>query len=103
MWRDYVKDEFNPLMVEWGMTRNMINIRWETEANQDGLLEPNFCTGLRLGNSNRKVDYISFLNDPRFEFFVARAIGTNTTVNLESQTLRKNILEILDLIGKEID
>ena len=55
-----------------------------------------------IGRSKYPEDYNHLLNEPDFEDHLTRCIVTNNICDVQSQILRSRIIEILELLSKEI-
>lgn len=102
-WRQYVMNVRDPFLKRKNIARNLHNNFWENENAQLYLLEKNRTFDVPIGNSKRSVDYKEFLSDPELETVLSFAVSSNTVCNLESETLKRHILEILELINYRLD
>ena len=56
-----------------------------------------------IGMTKHPEDFNSLLDQPDFEDHLIRAFATNSFAKDQSLSLRKRIVEILDLLNKEIN
>ena len=56
-----------------------------------------------IGYSKYETDYNTLLKNPDFEDHLTRCYAVNSWTNVQSQILRKRIVEIINLIKQELD
>jgi hypothetical protein len=102
-WWEYVGGPVEEYFVKINLTRNNLNSHWETRNYQMALIDTVRAISRNLGKSNHPIDYISLLEDPELESHLAQSIGAATFQNLESESLRNEILLILELINNSLN
>ena len=94
---------FRPTLDEIGITRDVMNALWENDKSPLWLLDQNSNSHLRIGISQHNVPLQDILKYKKLEGVIASAISYNHVGNLQSQTLKNRINEILDLLKSELD
>ncbi len=94
-----------PLFNELGITRYILNALWENMGTPYFLLDKNAdAIELDLGKlSGKKSKAKEIINNVELEGVVSGAISYNKLCNIQSQTLKNRIQEILLLITREIN
>lgn len=94
-----------PLLNEIGITRDVFNAVWiNWGKNAYWLLDENtIVKSLSLGKSTTNINVEEILGNQELEGVIANAISLNNVGNIESESLRNRITEILELIRTEIN
>ena len=103
MWTHYRSNEFVPYLLDFGMHRTLVNNFWNNKISESFQLDKKIKTSFDLGNSKKKVDFSKLLNDSKFESLVSQSASFSKLANDQSLSLRKRIVEILDIIIKDIE
>jgi hypothetical protein len=101
-WRDYVVDVRLPFLAEKKLTRKLYYT--STQINKKlYLLEQTAEKQILFNDTSRKIDFLKILEEPQLEAILVTTVFSNVDANLISETLKKNILEILRLIDESLD
>jgi len=103
MWTHYRSNEFVPYLLDFGMHRTLVNNFWNKSIAESFQLDKQNEKSLDIGNSKNSVDLPKLLNDSKFESLVAQSASFSKLANSQSLSLRKRIVEILDIIKKELE
>ncbi|MBT8185458.1 MAG: hypothetical protein KJN76_11510 [Eudoraea sp.] len=101
-WWEYVSGRVDVYFTKTNLTRNKLNSHWKSKNYQMALIDTVRTIQRVLGRSRHPVDYFALLEDPELESHLASAIGAAEFQNLESATLRNEILLILELINNSL-
>ena len=101
-WRDYVVDVRLPFIAENQLTRKLYYKSIQINEKLY-LLEDNQDTSKLFKDTSREIDFYEILKKPALEAILVTGVFACTDANLISETLRKNILEILALIHENLD
>lgn len=82
--------------------RNVLHKWWNDEKNLKWRLDGKANNLFEVGNSNKILETSKILKNKEIEGIMSVAISLNQSANIQSQVLRKRILEILDILNKEI-
>ncbi len=105
-WKEYRNENYVPFLIAHYQLRTI-----RQKAIESGVLEKYLIdakdqevptTDEAIGVSQYKVDFNELFNQPDFEDHLERAITTNRFALSQSQILRARILEILDILEKEL-
>jgi hypothetical protein len=98
----HVHEIMLPLFNNIGISRDVLNVLWGNLDDSFWLLDDNTDNfDLVLRPSFNKIRAKDILTNKKLEGVVANAISYNNVCNLESQSLRNRIIEILELIKNE--
>ena len=107
VWKDYRNDIYVPFLIENYQLRTIRNMAYETNILGTYTMDREnkvISKGkLSIGNSNHNTDYKKLLSHPDFEDHLTRCYAVNSWANIQSQILRTRIIEIIDLIKKELE
>ena len=103
MWTHYRSNEYVPYLLDFGMHRTLVNNFWNNSIAESFQLDKQNEKSLDLGNSKKSVDFPKLLNDSKFESLVSQSASFSKLANSQSLSLRKRIVEILDIIKKELE
>lgn len=99
---DYVTNNVVPFFDKTGIGRNIYQAFWDDESNLRILLDAKVFDPPISGKSGFTIDMPTWLANKELESLVSWSITLNTINNLESESLRKRILMILDNLNAEI-
>ncbi|MDH3697048.1 MAG: DUF6090 family protein [Flavobacteriaceae bacterium] len=91
-----------PLLHELGITREILSRLWEDYDGNWMLDEYKANTALDLGNSNMNTTVMDILSSVRLEGIISNAVSINNAGNIESESLKNRIQNILELIEREL-
>lgn len=99
----YVANHVVPFFDRRGVGRNIYHAFWNDKSNMNILLDVKKFDLPISNKSSIAVDITKFLKDSEMESIVSWSITLNTINNLESESLRKRIHIILDVLESEIN
>ncbi len=105
-WQKIRTEIYIPFLIKWGHARNLSNEAWKDSDTPIHILDSetnDLNARLILGQSNFSTDTNDDLFVRELEGIMSMAINANHVANLQSISLRKRILKIIELIEKEID
>ena len=106
IWKNYRNDLYFPFIIEHYQLRTIRNNAYK--SNILGKYSLNIGVNIDsyakdvIGDSKHKEDFNVLLNHPDFEDHLSRCYSVNSWGNVQSQILRKRIVEIIELIESEI-
>ena len=103
VWLKYRSNHYAPLLIEHNLYRNLINRYWKANIMGTFHLDEGTKTELNLGSSKKDFDLEAFLNDTQFENHISQCASFAQLTNSQAKSLRKRIIEILDLIEQDIN
>ena len=100
-----VHEIMRPLYNEMGITRDVLDASWKRGGGEYWKLDTNGEAEMKLafGTSLNNISSFEMLSNKRLEGVAANAVNINAIGNQESVSLKKRILEILELIKKELN
>ncbi|TYA57507.1 DUF6090 family protein [Formosa maritima] len=100
---DNYRTIYLPFLMKLGIGRDVDNAYWEIKDNFKFLMDHKEIEDKPvLSKSPTPIPLTDLLNNKEFESLLSNAIYINYIANLEAKSLHKRILEILDLLNKEI-
>ena len=102
IWNNKMWESVIPLFNNFGILREGFYKWWNDEQNIKWVLEGTFVNPFQKPNSNKTLKASEVLETKELEGIVSIAVSVNYAANLQSQVLRKQILEILELLNSEI-
>ena len=102
IWSDYRNNEYIPLLSQKGLLRNILNQYWKDNVLSAFHLDQGTRTEINVGNSKKDINLSALLDDPRFESSLAQCATYAKLTNSQAVSLRKRIVEILELIEQDI-
>ncbi|PCJ50482.1 MAG: hypothetical protein COA74_01495 [Gammaproteobacteria bacterium] len=102
IWSRTVWEYVVPNYIDIGIFRNVLHKWWNDEKNLKWILEGIASNQLEASNSNKIPVTSEILKNKEIEGIMSIAISLNQAANIQSQAIRKRILEILDILNKEI-
>lgn len=101
-WSTIVYQQLQPTVTGLGISRDLAN-HFTNNLNVDWQLDESMeMKKIAIGNSTHNTSVSEITSSKELEGLVSYAITYNSAANLESETLRKRIEEILSLIEAEI-
>ncbi len=95
-------DHINPFLVSLGVSRALDERFWKSIQELDFMLSQDEVTSSNYGSSRFMPSKKELLDNVKLEGHISNSIMINEFINLESYTLRNQIVQILDLLDKEI-
>jgi len=102
IWNKEMWESVIPLFNNFGILREGFYKWWNDEQNIKWVLEGTFINPFEKPNSNKALKASEILERKELEGIASIAVSVNYAANLQSQVLRKQILEILELLNNEI-
>jgi hypothetical protein len=106
IWKNYRQNLYFPFLIKHYQLRTVRNKAYKANVlgkysleigkNADAYAKDD------IGESLHKEDFNALLNHPDFEDHLTRCYAINSWANIQSQILRKRIVEIIELIESEI-
>jgi hypothetical protein len=106
IWKYYRNELYMPFLIEHYQFRTLRNKAFK--ANVLGKYSIDLDNGTSqyteddIGSSHFDEDYNALLDHPDLEDHLSRCYSINKWANIQSHILRKRILEIIDLIEKDL-
>ena len=106
IWRDYRNNMYVPFLIQNYQLRSIRNKAYKANIlgtytmDRENIVIDD--TKNDIGNSIYETDYNMLLKNPDFEDHLTRCYAINYWTNVQSQILRKRIVEIIDLIKQEL-
>jgi len=91
-----------PLLHDMGITREVLSSLWNDYDRNWMLDEYKANTSLDLGNSNVNSNVLEILSSAKLEGIISNAVSINNAGNIESESLKSRIQNILELIDREL-
>jgi hypothetical protein len=103
-WFSYRNNIYLPFLVEHYQLRSMRKKAMEKQVLDKYMMggEPPEDT-IDIGLTKHPADFMAVLEHPDFEDHLIRCYSINRFNNIQSQILRERILEILDILDREIE
>ncbi len=101
-WKNYSDNYYRPTLLKYSPFRTLVNQFWKNNTLQAFELDKNPTVKFDIKNSSRKLDISKLLDSPTFEDHMANCASYSKLANIQSESLRKRIVEILKLIDKEL-
>lgn len=100
-WLYSLNTYFRPLLYEYNLARELFQINYQSGS----MSLMSLTKRIDAVTINKSIDtnkFVDFMNDPRLESHLAWTIGINTFGNVESNTLKNHIEDILEELEKDI-
>ena len=91
------------MLTKYGVLRNLLNQYWKDNMAGSFHLDIGTKTELDFGNSKREILNSKLLDDTEFESHIAQCASYVKLTNSQAVSLRKRIVEILDLIEQDLN
>lgn len=102
IWTKMLWESAIPLFVRNEIMRDVFATWWSDENNLKWILEGSASNPFGKRNVDNAVRISDVLTDKELEGIVSVAISLNQSANIQSQVLRRRILETLELLDQEI-
>ncbi|MCO4822081.1 MAG: hypothetical protein KC469_08440 [Flavobacteriaceae bacterium] len=102
IWNTNVWGSITDLYNEFGVMRDGYYKWWNDDQNLKWILEGTSENPFQKPMTNKALKPIEILNSKKLEGTISLAVSVNYAANLQSNVLRKRVLEILDLLNHEI-
>lgn len=107
IWKNYRNDIYFPFLIKHYQLRTIRNKAFQSNLLGKYSLEINKNNASysknNIGKSVHKEDYNALLNHPDLEDHLTRCYSINSWANVQSDILRKRIVEIISLIENKIN
>jgi hypothetical protein len=103
---DYKKfrtESIVPTLNRLGLLRNLNHSIWKDGYTPTEALDKTFNYQFSIGESKHPVDWVRVLQDQALEGIVGQVITIHQITNIQSETLRERIEEMLKILEREID
>lgn len=102
-WKSFKDNVRTPFLTKHNAIRGLLDNIWSSDDILVTFInEDEAPLKIDIGPSKRNIDYDAIIKIPEFESMLAFGISRNTLANVQSETLRKRIVEMLALIDSEI-
>ena len=102
VWLNHRTKHYYPILMKYYSFRNVINNYWKNGIVTQFHLDQGTKTKFEIGNSKIDKDFSELLANSDFEGIVANCASMSKLTNSQSSSLRNRIVEILNLIEKEL-
>ena len=102
IWNKRMWEYVIPVFSKVGILREGFYKWWNDENNLKWILEGNYANPFKKPNSSKSLTSEKILNNQNLEGEISAAVSVNYAANLQSNVLRKRILEILKLVKQEM-
>ncbi len=92
-----------PCYMRLGVSRNLNNALWKDGYTPTEALDKKYNHKFTIKPTKKDLDFLKVLNDVELEGIIGQVITFNQITNLQSQTLRDRIINMLAVIENEID
>jgi len=96
-------NEYIPILSQKGFMRNVLNRYWKDNVLATFHLDEGTKTEIDLGNSKKENVISAILDDSQFESSIAQCATYTKLTNSQAASLRKRIVEILNLIKQDLE
>jgi hypothetical protein len=96
-------NSITPFLIQNGLARDVNQSFYGDPANLTYMLDNSIVNQINLGKSKKTVNVKDILTNVEFESILATTLTVNVGVNWESESYKKQMLEILNFITSEID
>ncbi|MEQ9090828.1 MAG: DUF6090 family protein [Balneola sp.] len=102
-WNNFKDDIRTPFLTKHNAIRDLIANSWSNDEILITFIDKDEApVKIDMSPSKRNIDYEAIIMIAEFESILAFGISRNAVANVQSITLRKRIIELLDLIDQEI-
>ena len=92
-----------PCYIRLGITRNMTNNLWKDGYTPTEALDKKYNYKFTLNPTKKDLNLKNVLEDLELEGIISQVITYHQITNIQSQTLRERITDILEIIESEIE
>ena len=103
LWNQYRLHHYYPFLSKNGTLRSLESLFWEKNAFQAFHLKKDKKVNFSIPPSKRPFDPATIINHPEFESHLALCASLSEITNNQSQVLRQNIIDILNLIENDLN
>ena len=93
---------YMPLLSKYGLKRNILNKYWKDNVSGSFHLDQGTKTEFDIGNSKKEIAVLRILDDIQFESNIVECASYAKITNSQAVSLRKRIVEILELIKQDL-
>ena len=101
-WAYYRTNDYTPFLRESGVLRGISSEFWRSNNTSIIQLDGKSISDFEIGSSREEIDFKSLLGNQKFEGFVIQCATYSNWANIQSISLRKRIVEILEIISQEL-
>ena len=102
LWQRMVPDLFLPYLLKTGLNRDVMHHVWKDGKNDIWLMDKSTIEKMSIGYTKKPKKEFREQERVELEGLLSNAITYNYACNLQSETLRERIIEIIDLLKLEI-
>jgi hypothetical protein len=102
-WITFRDNLYYPFLIEQNSIRNLLNGYWLNNTLASFHLDKETNEDFNIGNSKSISDPSKILDIPAMESHLSLCATFSKLTNSQSQTLRKRIVEILDILNNELN
>lgn len=102
-WTFIRNNEYFPMLSQRGLIRNTLNQYWKDNVSGSFHLDLGTNTEFDFGNSKKEILISVILDEVQFESHLAQCATFAKLANSQAVSLRKRIVEILDLIKQDLN
>lgn len=102
VWLNYRTNHYMPTLLKYDLYRNLVNQYWVENVLASFHLDEGTKTELSIKNSKKDVNFSEALDHSEFEHHFAQCATFMKLTNSQSLSLRKRIVEILNLIEQDL-
>lgn len=103
VWLEFRNTLYSPTLLKYGLFRNIANLYWEEDVLSSFHLDKGTKTELKIGKSKKDINVSKLLDNFEFEDNFAQCATFSKLTNSQSLSLRKRIVEILELIKQDLN
>ncbi len=103
VWNHYKNNIYRPFLLKNGSYRNMLNTYWQNNTMDAFHLDKGTKIEFNFKNSKVNTDASKVFKDSKIEDHLALCATMSKTANTQSKSLRKRIVEILNLIETQLE
>lgn len=92
-----------PWYIRLGIARNLHDNIWKNGYTPTEALDKRYNYKFKLNPSKRKIDFEKILGDVELEGIISQIITYHQITNIQSETLRSRIKEIIRIVESEIE
>ena len=96
-------NSITPFLIQNGLARDVNQSFYGDPSNLTYMLDNSIVSQTNLGKSKKTTNVKDILNNVEFESILATTLSVNVGVNWESESYKKQMVEILNFITSEID
>ena len=101
-WITFRDNQYYPFLIEQNTIRNSLNVFWTNNVIDAFYLDKGQSEQFSIGDSKRNIDLSQILDMPVMESNLALCATFSKLSNIQSEVLRKRIIEILEIIEQQL-